>query len=571
MKNGSRRGWPCHAVTAAVPMLLLTACTPGLTTRGPIGAAQLNSDSGLRYFLPQDLIKVEAMKTETVTARPAPDLSKRQEKTEKERQVSVDVETVADLRTYYLLDLGAAAFEDGSLKAKLNDRGFLTSINSESRGRAGDVIKNVVKLASVLVPSGDFGDKMAGATWPNEVPRCGNLDLRSLPILAQLLVKRNERGCTLWHGLEAKTQEIAEAESSLRVLNLTLAKAPSGQVADLLSRIETLEKETAALISQRRVLEASLENERQMLAKSLELGTTKSKPVVVSALFDPNELPSALDVRAGMRVDDAKMKLGPEAKDLLEKIGVVLTLQAIPRVACDPDTGQACAPPPDPKPSRIDCVKSQARGHARIYYRQSQPRVLTTLVEGEESKLELERQQVVELIDARDAARCFDFEASKFAVRTLKIDFDARGRPTNLERSATSSAAAVTGALADAAITARDTYTATLEKLATAETHKRTLALGEITTEVEALKKEKELLDAQLALEGATASQQLVLEQQQLAAQLSVLEAQLKLQQAQSGFDLQLEVAQLKLQLEQLQQQLAVLNARLALEEAQKK
>jgi hypothetical protein len=205
---------------------------------------------------------------------------------------------------------------------------------------------------------------------------------------------------------------------------------------------------------------------------------------------------------------------------------------------------------------------------ARFYYRETRPAQLTLLVENNDRKeLAVKDQPLVDLID-EGSDRCLAFKESSMANNVMKIEFDAKGRPKKLTRSTTSEVAGVTDAIAGGVNAAVTGYTGALDTLIKVDDSQRKLALSDLTTEVERIKKEKELLDTQIAIQGTTANRDLVLQQQQLTNQLAILDAQLKLQQASAGFDAQLELAVMKLDLERLKQQLAILEQQAAIKKA---
>jgi hypothetical protein len=526
-----------------------TAAEPTLTTHGPIPAGRDSGQPGLRYYLPKDLVVVDAKQTVTRTRAPKRDLSQEAEvKVKIERDINASSHTVADLQQFYLVNLQPGRSTKGTLTAQVNEHGFLKSINSQSEGRGGAILKNIVKFASVVLPVSGLFAAHTASDWPNEISACAQLDLRSQPIEVQLVVKRNQDGCETWHQIVAGAKDIAKNKAELRRLELELAKASAGDVAAKLSQIMQLESSIASLVAEKRSLEASLAAKAVQLVKSLGLGsqTTKTERTVV---FDLSEVPSDQDV-LNLRVDSDGLVVGnaldqfPKAKELLEQTGAVVTLRDVPTGTRTPGNVTS------------GCGGEQKDKTARIFYRQSRPFLLDVLVVGKNNELQLKEEKLVELIDPTAAPRCLEFASSGLAVRKLQLDFDERGRPTKLDQTAESAAEALTQALSDSAVAARDAYSETLEKLVKIDTSKRALALSDLTAEVDRLKKEKELLDADLALQGATASQDLVLQQKQLEAQLAALNAQLGLQKAQEGADLQLEIARLTLVVQQLQQEL---------------
>jgi hypothetical protein len=156
------------------------------------------------------------------------------------------------------------------------------------------------------------------------------------------------------------------------------------------------------------------------------------------------------------------------------------------------------------------------------------------------------------------------------ADRTLSIQFDEKGRPTQLSRSNGSSVAGIVTAVASASAAVRDEYATGLAKIVEIQSNRQKLAMQDINNQIERLQKEKDLVAAKLASASASQSFDLVLQQNQLVAELGLLKARLDVETAQGTYDQAVELARLKADLEQLKTQLEVVKTKLAIEEAKK-
>jgi hypothetical protein len=165
---------------------------------------------------------------------------------------------------------------------------------------------------------------------------------------------------------------------------------------------------------------------------------------------------------------------------------------------------------------------------------------------------------------------CMTFSPSALADRSLAITFDDKGRPSHVERSAKSDIAALAAALASSAATLRDEYAATLSKLVDIDTSKRALALNDLTTKLETLKKQKDILDTQLTVEANTANFTTSLEQKQAEAALSGLQAQITLDVARASADQQRDIGQIKTALELLNKQIELLKAQIEMDKTKR-
>ncbi|HWW60499.1 MAG TPA: hypothetical protein VN181_03940, partial [Thermoanaerobaculia bacterium] len=166
--------------------------------------------------------------------------------------------------------------------------------------------------------------------------------------------------------------------------------------------------------------------------------------------------------------------------------------------------------------------------------------------------------------------RCVAIQKSDWAGRALSMEFGDFGVPKKLERTNGAALVAATGSLAGALTSLQNSYAESLEKVVAIQKNQREVADNDLLSKIDKLKKQKDLLDAQLATEGATASHDLVLQQQLAAQQLATLQAQLDLQKAQQGSEDQLDIADLKNRIAVLEQQLLLLQAQKKLDDAKK-
>jgi hypothetical protein len=197
----------------------------------------------------------------------------------------------------------------------------------------------------------------------------------------------------------------------------------------------------------------------------------------------------------------------------------------------------------------------------------------TYVVKGSEDKspLELAESRSAQVMDTGSPFLHVSFKPKAFAKDTIALAFDDRGQIVSLSRQEGATAPEVSQAIADAVVSAPKQYLESLETLGKIQAAQRTVDQNSITSQIEELQKQKQLVDTRLALAGATENSDLVLQQEHLKAQLATLESQLALATAQSDFDQKLEIAKLKTDLDRVQQELALLQAQLALEQQKNK
>ena len=570
-------------------ILFLSSCSvnPSIKTPDPSDAATKNTP-GFRYYLPVDRIRIEASRKKTTKYRPNAELTSWEvAETKVEQTVDVNVHTVADPATTYPIDLSPGRWTDDELKVVLNGNGTLSSINADSTGRAGDVIKNVVQFASVLSGfAGGFGARKP-TDWPTK-SACYAIDelpeqvrdryfvFEEAPVPkdskwvfdpktvssrdTRMQLQHSSKACVAWQKVKTDVVRVGQRRKKVRELEDELASTvPAGQptIRRQLAEAQTLLARAEAELRSREALYEAIKNNNLKVWK-LTPDVEKASTI---EWISPDRLPLTklvLDKKgnsSSVSTELSTLEL-TESKKLLDETGFLITQAPV---------GTAVRMPQ----SKDDaCATNFSDNKGRIFYRQVVPTVITTWEENKNGELSAKKYRIEELI-APAPVRCIEFTSSGFAVRKLAMTFDSKGRPKSMNRSSTSSAAGFTEALATAATTARDAYVESLAKLVEADTSKRKLELSDLETDLATLKKEKEILDADLALQGGEANRDLVLQQQTLDTQLKLLQAELALEQTKNAADVQQDIAQLKLQLEQLQQQIALLQAQNQLRDLQ--
>jgi hypothetical protein len=269
-----------------------------------------------------------------------------------------------------------------------------------------------------------------------------------------------------------------------------------------------------------------------------------------------------------------KLRNYPKMTKFFEKTGVIVTLDDKSNLKKSLQNKCKCIAARDCKKANKAKYKCKARSKSDdkgesdedemevpsdIFYRQSIPMLLSFYgVDVDRQKLSRFGQELVQVMHPDMPVYHFKFEGDAFAKRQLSLVFNAQGQPIVVERSGSSSLKGLTDAVSQAAVTARDEYVTTLEKMVQAQGFKRTLQLGDITTRIEALKKEKELLDTQLGLDAAGATYEDVLAKQQAQAQLEALNAQFALESQKTTSELLLKQQQMTAELQLLQLQLTL-------------
>jgi hypothetical protein len=503
------------------------------------------------------------------------------------REVIAQLRLVPDLQAGpYTLGDPTNLFTDQKVSLELREGAILKSLNATSQGRFGEVVSAVVKLGATLVGLAPLATTVGAQVRmpPKAEPPPTSCNpfvapYRDLEGNVRLLLSRNDQGCRIYQAIEKETQRLGVLSQAAAESELRLGGTDGKEAMDVL--IARLNHQRKAIDNARKVITALQETFNAELAefvKKNRLGTQRTQTAGsdVAEIYDlpPPELLS--NAKTPSDVLEALMRR-PVARAIFDRYGVVATAEVLP----------GGTPPKSEASTQRSCTAKPDYNQVEVYYRNGQPVRLEFFIvrpkkdPADPAKYERGNTGVVEEVVSvanriqtvmlpGSTPGCVAFKASAFAKRELIVQFDESGQLVKVDQIRDSSAAAVAAALAAASTTFRDEYALTLSKVVEVQEARRTIELGDLRTKVEALEKQRELIDAQLAADSAAANFDLTLRRQQLAAELAQLEAEVALQTAQATADQRLALEQLKAEVGVLRQELDLLKARQELEQAQK-
>jgi hypothetical protein len=544
-------------------LVSLSACAPALLQNPPTGGDS-QQVSGLRYWLPVDVAVIEA-NVSTVTTR---DIAVGREKDkdkpvlfvetteEVEREGTLSLRTVADETVApHTLDIKTGRLRDTSLGIEVSSTGLLRSVSPSSTGRAGDVIQAVAEFAGTALSLGT-GLPFTRMNLPNKwifMEKAGPLKLAlacdpfeapftTLPLRVRAFSSESEEGCGLLLEIMQREAALKRHEQQRMDLELKLETTSEGELPKLRERIQAVKgaiKSTQSELAGRQARFAAL-LEAWVADKKLGVKTDKKDFATVLQLTEVPPDASSLDRYA-------------KAKTFFDETGILITSMVL---------ADAAKTPVIPGMKGKDTV--------RIFYRQSVPRRFrveaSTETEPDPAKRKLLSETIADVVLPASPPQYVDFESSAFADRKLTLAFDDRGRPLRLERTGTSAGAAVAVAVSDATRAVRDEYASGLTKMAEIQATQQKLQMATITSQLDELKKKKEILDARLALEGGEQNFQTLLEQQQLQAEIALLQARQTQASTTETAAQRADIEALKLQLEQVKTELEILKAKQEIE-----
>jgi len=522
--------------------------------------------SGINYRLPKTVLEVEAKRTSIVQNKV--DNGELKPDNSVEVASTLVVQTLPD-KTSFTLDMPSSSIRDSSMTITVSPDGFLQNVNSASQGKSGEILGNVFQIVGKIFGLGLVGaaGDPANDVAQRDAVRCIN-ENNELPAsvaddylengapdrsrfdddVTFYAVTHSEDVCRSWkqvlimeHATRRERAELREQEALL-----------SGKYGDDADEIESRVRSAEIRVRRAEAKETSGRDEFGVqlgrFKKVTKLAAQKQPPKVTHLFLEPSSLPPAslfLNAQTAAQFKQALSDPKYAAIKSLVNSGVAL--------ASD-DFGVAT----------VEDQKCEGEGTI-IRYRVPRSLRLAIYEESEADKFTRKGEQLIRIFDQSE--RCIAVPTSAWASRSLAVEFEAAGVPKSLQRTHTSSLAAATGGVSNAITSLQTAYSESLDKLVAIQTTRRTIDNSDTLDAIAKAQKEKELLDARLALEGAAASQDLILQQKLAEQRLALLEKELALQKAEAGKASQLELDALKTRLALLEQQLAVLKAQKELEE----
>jgi hypothetical protein len=592
--------------TFATPLVLFctmtAAAAPARAQSPPPGG------KGLKYWVAEDVVQIDAVVTTTTTTdyeiTQGPDGKGKLElltQSKVTRDGAVSSRTIADRRapTYSLDVLGGKA-SDNSVSVTVSAAGLLESVSATTVGRGGQILTSIARflgIAAGIVTGGVLGpiklspsdvntlsrSVPAGEDFEgNALDRNGNGHVpetcdpyappfTTLPLRVRAFVAESQPGCLLFWQVRQSDTLLTKLRGQRTAREASLDTTPPAQLPALRQMI----KELTAAIGNNEKIQADLQGRFNGLLEAFiadkELGT-QARTEKFSVVLRLNEIPASLD----------KSSEYTKALEFFKSTGLIVVGVAAPTPEAAKKDGKKSdgtqaqekdgtphSQPADPKMMRIMFrqpapwtleVRSSRCNTSEQACRDAAPTSANT---------EMQALTPVDLISSTTETSFIEFEAKAFSEGKVAMSFE-KGRPIKLERSGSSSAAAIAVSIADAARAAQTEYADSLTKIVEMQKSKREIELNDVNAQIEKAKRDKELLDAKIAATGTSQSFDMLLEQGRLNAELNLLQAQSNLQSAQETADQRLEIEALKVQLARLKAQIDLLTAQKQYDELQK-
>ena len=595
-----------------------------IVSGGPFAGVVQTPEGTVRYSLAKTVITVEATVTNGASGRVTFDGNDFSVDTKLGRVHSdalVQFQAVVDEDQFFTLRLEHGSAADDGMRVEVAPNGLLRSVGFTSTSQVGQTIRNVTTIAASVAAgivaatlSGDprkqaaalVCEKLAAesgaagrcpAAQPaappptRAAPRPGTkaADTRPAPAtnaaapapcdrgtqtsLAELsmanlyFLARSPKHRRLW--TTARDAEALLLDRTCRRAELERAaeNAAGPALMDLRGRIESQrDLEAAARVDLTVATEELDAAVRQFQVETGIDGPYRTE--VVRMTFDLDEIPPPDMLRraavaeppartTGMTDTEvrAALKSFPRMLELYGRTGIALTLTPAPYAV---------------RGGTVWSQDSHGVAETRVYYRPSYTAVLSTFATwraadeqgGEQDLLRLFTVASDDVIHPKMPVQGFSFAPQDFAERHLGIQFDDMGRLARFEQSGRSAAAGASDAAAGALQLLRHEYADTLQHVVEAQYSKRMIEQSGVITELDRVRRQRELLDERLELAGTRGSYDLMLEKKRVDAQLGLLYSRRELAGQQATPQVNAELQQLRAKLDQLARDIEALKRR---------
>jgi hypothetical protein len=191
-------------------------------------------------------------------------------------------------------------------------------------------------------------------------------------------------------------------------------------------------------------------------------------------------------------------------------------------------------------------------------------------MDDQKSPLKWRESKTVNLVSSTDPVLNIAFRSNQLGQASTGLTFGRRGSVTGIEQSSNAALAGATSTIATALTTARQEFVAGLQTVQTTQTSLEAMRQANRTAQIKELQDQKVLIDAEVALQGASASRDLIAQKQAIDAQLALAQSQQALELSSLRSETSAEVSALRVEIERLQVQIELLKKQMELEKARR-
>jgi hypothetical protein len=579
-----KRRMPCIVLSST-----LLAMSLGCGGRSYLRNAKAENAPGVaHYFVPRDIIEVELTATENHSkgwSRTENQASPAYCKADSARravlkQVGVELttRTVADTRRRFTLQLQPSSFASSKLALTTTSDGLLTGFGTSTTDERAEFVGSVIKIVAGVAGTVMGVDALRPVSLAYVSSLKGLIANDTMTLVKAALSRARDRGeyCAIGNVggalanvllerdvLESQIAEVRNARhaymaeyktardaNSLKVVQ-SVEELFGGRQAALESRLKAVTEQIASTVIQ---------------FKQAEGITVRDTIRKANAVIDASAFPdwTSKSAAASDAEIENELKSHPQVLELFKGTGLILTA-----VAINTEAALTVIPPTSNEKLKCDSSTYEAKDCVVLYTRYARP--IRLEVRGRArtgSPVVSMHSRLIDVISANDALLPVAIPTSVVSSKETKVLFSRPGVVAGIDNERTGSAKDAAATLAAAIAAGRTEFTAGLESVKSAQTSLVAIESAQRTKRIQELTDQKLLLEADLALAGASSNKQLVADKQRIDAELALLTAQQSLGVQQAGGATSAELATLKAELERLKLQLELTKLQLELEKA---
>lgn len=586
----------CNIIKYSIYFLttfVILSCSVPIKGSGPYDLTELPSSPGQRYYVGTDIFLITANITTTTKSKVNNSLAIETSNLISTNAV-IDKKLLPDYKQYFMLQLDKSGAYDDKTTITTTSNGLLTGLTADSTGKTGDVIKSIAAIGANII---------AGKTVRNLTPspkvqlfesqNINNLVNPCFEVASffglsnehKLFSKSNTTACELL--LEKKILKSSYKTLFVNINQLRVAATKATTESDLKKISSDLVRKNLILTNTKKELELINTN------YNLQFGVFKSSKLATKVVtqkliesFELNDLPDDTVLQPLLSLPKSQVisnlnaiKKYKKISDFFNKTNILITATPlIPATQTLPATPliPVNSPPNEDGCDKLEdeCDESESTPTNRIYFRQTHPvtigqyRFFQNIGKPNVTYLQSVSKNIIDIMSPKSTIQSVEYKPSLFSGRKLTLSFDPiTNSLTKIETDNKSSLSAATGSISEAFTNYQTTYQAALDSASKANKTLNAIELEQYSKQVTELTTKKEIIDAQVAFEGAEATQDILIEKKIIDSKLSALKSDLALKKAESTYEQKLFQEQVKSEFDAITQQLALETTKISYEQ----
>ena len=559
---------PVKAITVITAVFMISAC----------GKSPLHDDyatSGLVYYLPKSQLVVDIKSDYKTSTFVNSNLEIETKSTRDALIVNLNKQDVADTSRRYFLDMPSSFFsQTKKFSVTVDEKGFLKGVNATSTGEAGAGIQSIANIVSTALPViGMLGEPEGNGKKAIEAMEENGLitsaekaALFAEEHVMQRYVLDDVLGRERWRERFSLGEEVKSSQKKAAALSEQKKTETQPSVIQELDRqIEALAAQVKNLSEQRETLTTVLDSGLSLYKSKHNIGD-KPSSFKFSQVLELAEVPVSDKIKAGMLRDEVNAVMKEDFQcdnqscpeygkiwDIWTKFDIIVTMDPYNAVK---EQWQASSKPSGSSNDLVIYLRQPIQQRISMYQIEKSPDFGLQVADTEDHKERLNLAKCGEKDKCGDLYELYNpllpptiiaFDKSAFSERNLSVKFDNGGVTLGREDIGASSFASLANSIENAASGSIKNYKDTLGVIKEAEANKNAIRIARLQHEVDTLEKEKEIINAEIARDGASASKDIQVKKLIIVEKIALrekelgeLEANLKYDKLDKTYGLQL-------------------------------